>query len=177
MSVLPQPVAAPSPTPSAALAAGQTVSLDAVLTAMLHSNEGVSDCLFVVGRAPQVEAFGRLRAVELPQLGGILQPVHTKAIAEKLMGENERLKTDFKAHGSCDTSYAVPNTARFRVNIFRQNGNHAIIMRKLSTDIPTLEGLKLPAICKEVIKEKTGLVFVTGRYGQWKNDHARGDAQ
>jgi len=135
---------------------------------MLHSNEGVSDCLFVVGRAPQVEAFGKLRAVELPQLGGILQPVHTKAIAEKLMGENERLKSDFKEHGSCDTSYAVPNTARFRVNIFRQNGNHAIIMRKLSTDIPTLEGLKLPAICKEVIKEKTGLVFVTGATGSGK---------
>ena len=130
MSVKPPPVAAPTAPSPGGQAPIQTVSLDAVLTAMLHSNEGVSDCLFVVGRAPQVEAYGKLRAVDLPQLAGILQPAHTKAIAEKLMAENERLRNDFKDHGSCDTSYAVTNVARFRVNIFRQNGNHAIIMRK-----------------------------------------------
>jgi twitching motility protein PilT len=142
--------------------------MDGVLTGMLNSCDGVSDCLFVVGRPPQVEAFGKLRPVEIPQFLPNLQPGHTKAIAEKLMGENERLKSDFKNSGSCDTSYAVPNVARFRVNIFRQNGNHAIIMRKLSTEIPTIEGLKLPPICKEIIKEKTGVVFVTGATGSGK---------
>jgi len=168
MSVKPSPAVAPLAAPPANQPSVQTVSLDAVLTAMLHSNEGVSDCLFVVGRNPQVEAYGRLRPVEVPQLAGILQPLHTKAIAEKLMGENERLKTDFKDFGSCDTSYAVTNVARFRVNIFRQNGHHAIIMRKLSTDIPTVDGLKLPAVCREMIKEKTGLVFITGATGSGK---------
>jgi twitching motility protein PilT len=164
MSAHPQPAA----TPIAPTAGTQTIVLDAVLTNMLNSAEGVSDCLFVVGRPPQVEAHGKLRAVEIPQLKPSLLPAHTKGIAERLMGENERLKTDFAEFGSCDTSYAVANVARFRVNIFRQNGNHAIIMRKLSTDIPTIDGLKLPAVCREMIKEKTGIIFVTGATGSGK---------
>jgi twitching motility protein PilT len=149
MSVYPQQSVSPAPPTGGTTT--QTVSLDGILTTMLTSNDGVSDCLFVVGRPPQVEAFGKLRPVEIPQLAATLQPAHTRAIAEKLMGENERLKKDFKDSGSCDTSYSVPNVARFRVNVFRQNGNHAIIMRKLSTEIPTIEGLKLPGICKEII--------------------------
>jgi twitching motility protein PilT len=143
------------------------VNLDSVLKTMLDV-EGVSDCLFVVGRPPQVEAYGKLRPVEIAAFSPLLQPAHTKALAEKLMSDNERLRSDYKNNGSCDTSYAVPNVARFRVNIYRQNGNHAIIMRKLSTEIPTIESLRLPPICKEIIKEKTGLVFVTGATGSGK---------
>jgi hypothetical protein len=73
--------------------------LDAVLTNMLNSAEGVSDCLFVVGRPPQVGGSWKLRAVEIPQLKPSLLPAHTKGIAERLMGENERLKTDFAEFG------------------------------------------------------------------------------
>ena len=146
----------------------QTISFDEVLTTMLSAADGVSDCLFVVGRPPQVEAYGKLRPVDIPGFMPSLQSAHTQGIATKLMGENDRLKTDFKCNGSCDTSYAVPNVARFRVNIFRQNGNHAIIMRKLSTEIPTIETLKLPPVCREIIKEKTGIVFVTGATGSGK---------
>lgn len=145
-----------------------TVSLDSILTDMLNVADGVSDLLFVVGRPPQVEVYGRLRAVEVPAFSPVLQGPHTQLIALKLIGENERLKSDLKNSGSCDTSYSVPNVARFRVNIFRQNGNHAIVMRKLNTQIPTLDALKLPAICKEIVKEKTGIVFVTGATGSGK---------
>ena len=146
----------------------ETISFDAVLAEMLKAGEGVSDLLFVVGRPPQVEVFGKLRPVEIRSFMPVLQPAHTLAVATKLMGENERLKSDLKNTGSCDTSYAVPNVARFRVNIFRQNGNHAIVMRKLNTQIPTCDGLKLPPICKEIIKEKTGIIFVTGATGSGK---------
>jgi twitching motility protein PilT len=146
----------------------QSISFDQVLTTMLQAADGVSDCLFVVGRPPQIEAYGKLRPVEIPGFMPSLQGPHTQAITAKLMGDNERLKSDFKTSGSCDTSYAVPNIARFRVNIFRQNGNHAIIMRKLSTEIPTIDGLKLPNVCREIIKEKTGVIFVTGATGSGK---------
>lgn len=149
-------------------AQAQTISFDNLLQTMLQAAEGVSDLLFVVGRPPQVEAYGKLRPVDIPGFMPSLQPSHTQAVAAKLMGENERLKSDYAASGSCDTSYAVPNTARFRVNIFRQNGNHAIIMRKLSTEIPSIESLKLPPICREIVKEKTGIVFVTGATGSGK---------
>jgi twitching motility protein PilT len=123
----------------------ETISFDTVLTNMLKAGDGVSDLLFVVGRPPQVEVFGKLRPVDVPGFMPALQPAHTQGIAAKLVGDNERLKVDLKNNGSCDTSYAVPNVARFRVNVFRQNGNFGIVMRKLSTQIPTCEGLKLPA--------------------------------
>ena len=96
----------------------QSISFDQVLTTMLQAADGVSDCLFVVGRPPQIEAYGKLRPVEIPGFMPSLQGPHTQAITAKLMGDNERLKHDFKESGSCDTSYAVPNVARFRVNIF-----------------------------------------------------------
>ncbi len=143
-------------------------NLDTILTTMLQTAEAISDCLFIVGRAPQVEIFGKLRSVEIPSFGTTLQPEQTEAIALKLIGDNDRLKAELKSHGSCDTSYALPNIARFRVNVFKQNGNHAIVMRKLPTQIPSLDGLKLPPVFKQIVKEKNGLVFVTGATGNGK---------
>jgi twitching motility protein PilT len=84
------------------------------------------------------------------------------------MNGTERLKSDLKELGACDCSYAIEGSARFRVNIFRQNGQHAIVMRKLNTAIPTLDGLKLQPIFHEIIKEKTGISFVTGATGSGK---------
>ena len=146
----------------------ETISFDNVLGEMLKAGDGVSDLLFVVGRPPQTEVFGKLRPVEIAGFMPALQPNHTQGIATKLLGDNERLKNDLKTNGSCDTSYAVPNVARFRVNIFRQNGNLGVVMRKLSTAIPTCDSLKLPPICKEIVKEKNGIVFVTGATGSGK---------
>lgn len=144
-------------------------SLDDIITTMVAAGEGVSDLLFVVGRPPQVEIFGKLTPVEIEGLMPMLKPEHVEAIALRMIDENERLLSDLKNNGSCDTSYAVPELARFRVNIFRQNGYHAIVMRKLSTKIPTCDGLNLQPIFKnEIIKEKTGIVFVTGATGSGK---------
>ena len=148
--------------------ATQTFSLDQIITTMVNAAEGVSDLLFVVGRPPQIEVYGKLRGVEIDGLSPALAPAHVEAVATKLMQGNERLALDLKTNGSCDTSYSVQNLARFRVNIFKQNGNHAIVMRKLSTQIPTLEGLKLTPVFKEIIREKTGIIFVTGATGSGK---------
>ena len=169
----PAPAAQPNVRPniatvSRAPAPTQNLSLDNVITTMVNAAEGVSDLLFVVGRPPQIEVYGKLRGVDIEGLYPTLQPAHVEAIALKMMGSTERLAADLKNNGSCDTSYAVANLARFRVNIFKNNGNHAIVMRKLSTQIPTCEGLKLPPIFKEIIKEKTGIVFVTGATGSGK---------
>jgi twitching motility protein PilT len=164
-------MAASSFSPADSTAAGTTLqhaSLDSVLTTMLESMLGVSDCLFVVGRPPQVEAYGRLCPVDIPQFMPVLQPAHTKAVAERLMGESDRLRNDFRNSGSCDTSYAVPNIARFRVNIFRQNGNYAVVMRKLTNEVPSIDQLKLPQILKDVSREKNGIILVTGATGNGK---------
>ncbi len=142
--------------------------LDATITTLLQSAEGVSDILFVVGRPPQIEVYGKLKAVEVDGAQPLLTPDQTEEIAVTILGSNERLFHDFMMAGSCDTSYAVDGLARFRVNVFRQNGNHAIVMRKLNTQIPSVEQLKLPHVLKQVVKEKNGLVFVTGATGNGK---------
>ena len=62
----------------------------------------------------------------------------------------------------------MPGVARFRVNVFKQNGFHAVVMRKLNTQIPSIEQLRLAPIFKQIVKEKNGLVFVTGATGNGK---------
>src|SRR5205814_10376860 len=64
--------------------------------------------------------------------------------------------------------YALENVARFRVNIFRQRGRKAVVMRKLQTEIPTLEALGLPPVFKQIVQEKNGIIFVTGATGSGK---------
>jgi twitching motility protein PilT len=162
--VRPNIASAPAPAPSGP----RTFAFDQIVSTMLSTHEGGSDLLFVVGRPPQVEEFGKLKPVEIDGMWPSLLPQHVEAIAQKLMNGNERLISDYKVSGSCDTSYMVPDLARFRVNIFRNNGNYAIVMRKLSTKIPSVESLGLPDIFKEMIKEKNGLVFVTGATGSGK---------
>jgi twitching motility protein PilT len=97
-----------------------------------------------------------------------LDEAQIEQIGSYIIGEDERLQRDLKDLGSCDCSYALPDIARLRVNIFKQNGRQAIVMRKLQTEIPTLESLKLPPIFRDMIKEKTGIVIVTGATGSGK---------
>ena len=142
---------------------------DKVIEIMLEKGgRGTSDLLFVVGQPPQVEINGVLTPIEIPDLMPTLRPEHTKAFAEILVAGTQRLAEDLRDNGSCDTSYSLSDIARFRVNVFRQYGRHAIVMRKLSTQIPSLESLGLPDVFNEMIKEKTGIIFCTGATGSGK---------
>ncbi|MEO6970538.1 MAG: PilT/PilU family type 4a pilus ATPase [Chthoniobacterales bacterium] len=142
--------------------------LQALLTAMLESGEGVSDCLFITGKPPLVERFGKLYELPMEETGATLHPTHITAMAEVLMGENQRNRNDLTSTGSCDTSYSLGHIARFRVNIYRQNGQLGIVMRKLQSEIPTLDGLGLPPIFRKMVQEKFGIIFVTGSTGSGK---------
>jgi twitching motility protein PilT len=142
---------------------------DVVLETMLSvGGKGTSDLVFVVGQPPQVEISGVLTPIEVPGLMPVLRPEHTQSFATHMIADNERLQVDLRDNGSCDTSYSLAETARFRVNIFRQYGRMAIVMRELSTEMPSLEGLGLPPIFREITKEKTGIVFCTGATGSGK---------
>jgi twitching motility protein PilT len=135
---------------------------------MISSSEGVSDLLFAVGKPPVVEEHGTLEEFPIDTPTGVLDSTQIEQIAEHVMEGDERLKSDFIALGSCDCSYALGDLARMRVNIFKQNGRTAIVMRKLQTEIPTLDQLGLPPIFREMIKEKNGIIFVTGATGSGK---------
>lgn len=143
--------------------------LDYVLTTMLESQPEVSDLLFTVNRPLQVEAYGELKPVPLEPGLDRLTAYQTEAIALNLIGENQWHLQDLMRKGSCDTSFALAERARFRVNIFSQRGQYSIVCRKLNTVIPTLTTLKFPELLQQIPREKTGLVLVTGATGSGKS--------
>jgi twitching motility protein PilT len=143
--------------------------LDYVLTTMLDSQPEVSDLLFTVDKPLQVESFGELQPVSCDPAIEKLTPFQTEMIALNLIGDNQWHIGDLLRRGSCDTAYTLADKARFRINIFSQRGNCSIVLRKLNTVIPTLEWLNFPEIIREVPKEKTGLVLVTGATGSGKS--------
>src|SRR3954469_17607812 len=143
-------------------------TVDSLLTGMLESAEGVSDLLFISGKPPLVEVHGRLSDFPIDTPESVLTPALMEEIATHIMNGSERLRLEFSSTGSCDCSYAVENLARFRVNIFKQNGRHAIVMRKLQSEVPTLEKVGLPPIFREIVKEKDGIVLLTGGTGTGK---------
>jgi twitching motility protein PilT len=142
--------------------------IDFLLSAMIGSKEGISDLLFTVGRPPLLEVHGWLEEfpVEMPER--VFAARDIDQLSEHIIDGDERLTRDLQTCGSCDCSYALKDIARFRVNIFKQNGRPAIVMRKLRSEIPTLDKLGLPPVFQEVIKERNGLIFVTGATGSGK---------
>ena len=145
-----------------------TEELDRLLAALIQSADGISDLLFVAGKPPQVEVHGKLKPFALEPPESIFTSARIEGLARAIINNNARLTQDLADRGSCDCSYALQNFCRFRVNIFRQNGNYAMVMRRLQAQIPTLDSLHLPPAFREVVQEKNGLIFVTGATGSGK---------
>jgi twitching motility protein PilT len=155
---------APTQTPPAQ----RVVHTAQLIAAMLKSNMHVSDLIFSPGRAPQVEVNGQL--VELKYKGlECLSAADTKSIAYDIMGENEHPLRKLDQDGAADLSYGLPGVGRFRVNIFRQRGSCAIVMRVIPDRIPDFEELNLPPRLEEIVHLKNGIVLVTGPTGSGKS--------
>ena len=146
----------------------RSVELDAILGAMLQSYDGISDLNFSVGRPLQVEAFGQLKPIAVDPPIDSLTAYQTENIALNILGNNRRLINHLLENGSCDCGYQLGTQARFRVNIFRQQGRVSVVMRKLNSVIPSLDSLGLPPVFEQICKERTGLVLVTGATGSGK---------
>jgi twitching motility protein PilT len=142
--------------------------LDKILSAMLKTYSGISDLNFSVGHPLQVEDWGELKQVFVDPPIEALTPYQTEQIALSLIQGNRRLIYDYLTAGSCDCSYSLEGAARFRVNIFRQQGHFSIVLRKLQDEVPTIESLGLPHIFHEIAQEKNGLILVTGATGSGK---------
>jgi twitching motility protein PilT len=148
--------------------AKSAIETPALILAMLNSGKGISDLIFSPGRPPQVERHGELAGVPIPGLT-VLQADDTARIARDLVGKNDHALRTLKEQGACDLSYSLPEHARFRVNVFRQRGTFAIVMRVIATKIPTLSDLNLPAGLAELGSYKNGIVLVTGPTGSGKS--------
>ncbi len=155
-------------TPTQAPPAQRVIHTAQLIGAMLKSNGHVSDLIFSPGRAPQIEVSGQL--VELKYKGlECLSSADTKSIAYDIMGENEHPLRKLDQDGSADLSYGLPGVGRFRVNIFRQRGSCAIVMRVIPDKIPGFDDLKLPSRLEEIVQLKNGIVLVTGPTGSGKS--------
>ena len=142
--------------------------IDDLLGAMLESHDNVSDLNITVDRPLQVESAGELVAVPVDPPIESLSPFQAEIFALNLINGDRRLTEMLVTSGSCDSSYYLPGKARFRVNIFSQRGNISAVLRKLETNIPTIEGLKLPDAFKKMPSERNGLILVTGATGSGK---------
>jgi twitching motility protein PilT len=139
-----------------------------VITTMIDSGTGISDLIFSPGRQPQVEKHGELTRVMVRELP-VLRASDTIALAREIIGDNQQALRTLIEEGACDLSYAVPERARFRVNIFRQRGSYAIVMRVIASKIPSFTELNLPRALTDVANLKNGIVLVTGPTGSGKS--------
>ena len=142
--------------------------IDYWITTMLESYSNVSDLNITVGKTLQVESAGQLVPVAVEPPVPELTPFQTETFALNLIGNNRRLLTDLVENGSCDLSYSLGTKARFRVNIFTQKGYFTTVLRKLETDIPTIENMQFPAAFEKMARELNGLVLFTGATGTGK---------
>ena len=143
-----------------------TNEFNGLLQKLLAAHADASDVLLVVGKLPQVEIHGVLESPEIGET--ILSGERVEKFARGIINGHVKLQQDFANTGACDCSYALADTCRFRVNVYKQNGQHALVMRRLSSQVPSIDAIGLPPVFKNLIAEKHGLVFVTGGTGNGK---------
>jgi twitching motility protein PilT len=144
-------------------------NVDYILRYMVESHDNVSDMNFTVAKPPQVETSGELTPVVVDPRWTKLTPFQTETLALHLMQCDRRLSQLLISQGSCDCSYALLGKARFRVNVFQQRNAYSIVLRKLSTQILTIDDLQLPPVFHRMSQEKNGLILVTGATGSGKS--------
>ena len=145
-----------------------TINFSQVVQTMLAVSDKISDLIFSPGRPPQVELIGKLTPVQVPGMD-LLTPAHTAGIAKALIGNNKTAEESLDKYGSADLSFSLTGLSRFRVNIFKQRGTHAIVMRVVPNEIPSFEELGVPPVLKEVGEMKNGIVLLTGPTGSGKS--------
>jgi twitching motility protein PilT len=167
-SSVPPNIAPPAQDPGSNPAAAPKVSTASLVATMLQVSKQVSDLIFSPSRAPQVELNGQLKEVNIAGVGK-LTPDATRRIAADLIGKNELVAGKLEKEGSADLSYGLPGLARFRVNIFRQRGTYAVVMRVIPQGIPDFQALGLPSQLGDIVNLRNGIVLVTGPTGSGKS--------
>ena len=122
-----------------------------------------SDIHLTTGRPPSYRIDGVLAPIE----GERLTPQMLEDILMPLM--DVRHREELQNNGQTDFAYAISGVGRFRVNVFKQRGTLASVMRSLPFNIPEPEELGIPAEVVEMTTRKRGLILVTGPTGSGKS--------
>lgn len=136
-------------------------NLDEILIQSVKS--GASDIHLTTGRPPSYRIDGVLASIE----GERLTPQMLEELLMPLM--DVRHRGELQDNGQTDFAYAIPGVGRFRVNVFKQRGTLASVMRSLPFNIPEPEQLGIPAEVVEMTSRKRGLILVTGPTGSGKS--------
>ena len=120
---------------------------------------GGSDLFIANEFPPSMKANGAMQPLSNQKLTGEL----TRTFAHSLM--NERQKEEFDRELECNFAISIAGLSRFRVNVYVQQQNVAMVVRTIASEIPNFEKLALPPVLKEVIMNKRGLVLVVGGTG------------
>ena len=122
-----------------------------------------SDIFLTTGAPPSMKVEGMLRPIEKASLPA----GRVKEIAYSIMDEEQRQQFDAKPE--MNLALSEPGVGRFRVNIFKQRNQVAMVIRNIKTDIPNMEMLGLPPILTKIIMSKRGLVLFVGATGSGKS--------
>lgn len=140
----------------------QAVRLTQNLLKKMVEKEG-SDLFITTGFPPAIKVDGTIhKATDAP-----LSPDQSAMMVRSIM--NDKQIKEFDATKECNFAIAPQGIGRFRVSAFIQQGLVGAVLRTITTDIPTLEGLDLPPILKDVVMNKRGLVIVVGGTGSGKS--------
>ena len=137
-----------------------TVNMDRLLQACV-SQRG-SDIHLTTGRSPVLRIDGTLRSLETK----VLDSEDTVALMKSITPE--RNQQEIQEEGGTDFGFAYGDVARFRVSVFRQRGDIAIVLRLIPTKIMTFEEIGLPKICAALCRRPRGMFLVTGPTGSGK---------
>ncbi len=137
------------------------ISIKQLLQVMVDKD--ASDLYLMAGAPPGY----RIDGVILRLGDTAINPAIIEKLANSLM--NEKQKAEFAIEMEMNLSAAVPALGRFRVNVYRQRGSVGMVIRQITTEIPSLDELKLPEIFKDIAMSKRGLVLMVGATGSGKS--------
>ena len=129
----------------------------------LAVNQGGSDLHLVSGQAPRIRIHGNLQPVRFRELS----EQDVRDFLDEFMTPEQR--EQLRERCAVDFAYQCESAGRFRVNVYLHAGGLAAAMRRISSDVPPLETLGLPAAVSQVLAVGKGLVLVTGPTGSGKS--------
>ena len=124
--------------------------------------KGASDLHLKVGNVPFVRIDGELQPTQFPTLA----PSDTEGFGQVLMSDHK--KREFEQHSEADLGYTLAGVGRFRVNVFRQRGVVGLAIRRVRSESPSFEELRLPNVMRILSDSPRGLVLITGPTGTGK---------
>ncbi len=137
------------------------VTIDELLRIAKERN--ASDLHITVGIPPKIRINGELVDTDFPKL----LPAEAIAMIEPLL--SDRSRSTFEEKGEVDFSYSIAGLGRYRVNVFRQRGSYAAVIRLVGTTIPDARELGVPESVIDLVNKKRGLALITGPTGSGKS--------